>query len=706
MPGFQPFMLKKVFKGKSSDSQLGEYRQRGDAMGVYKLVLLNVEDPFDPDPLWDRKYGGGASIVEETSGDEDFRLQAALDGCRDLTYVRDEAGRFREQTPVFTDVVVWLAESIWRADAQHAGHRLEALANNLSSLHSRKFARSLPGNREPIYTIMADEDLPEDRVVFHFGRGVFVPNEEDDLLGDIRMRRSLEEDPVAMPEWSFWRKGAQRKRPVGVYRGQGSILIANDDSVPIRAPLWFGKERGYISLNLSAADSERMYPSDENVKLTETVTPMLEGEPIQWVLTDQEDEGDDASLVIEVDFLAEAQTTRVQIEEEPEPEPEPDFELDLGEEEPATEVGPKLGPPSANGTEEATEKGPRVDRTGDMTAPTAIRREAETERPTDSGPRKSPPVPGTREGQTEFSAERLKAIEEEKRMRAEVTAPTAGPGASGGLERFFLETDRSAHNRSTPLSANHTLRLTGLALLRIDGDRRLPGLDEWAIWFDKNGAPIRDEDMSGTDLDRALAIAGTAQSKELYYRLPGEGRFSQVKVIPCSLTTASGGYVDLHKSPAPDVYHGILDLPSAQSFPLSSQPLLLGRSDSNPKAEQPDLPMELLDHSQGLRWSDSAAARGARLNTLNLSRRHVAVRLVSGRLEVSLAEGRTPVYILGRQGELLKELPPGTREMLMLEPGERFMVGSYILTFHEDMPKTMISRDVSVRLGAVPAAVG
>jgi hypothetical protein len=34
--------------------------------------------------------------------------------------------------------------------------------------------------------------------------------------------------------------------------------------------------------------------------------------------------------------------------------------------------------------------------------------------------------------------------------------------------------------------------------------------------------------------------------------------------------------------------------------------------------------------------------------------------------------------------------------MLMLEPGERFVVGSYVLTFHEEMPKTMMSREASV----------
>ncbi len=677
-------MLKNVFKGKS-DGALDDYRERGEAIGVFSLLLVKVEDPFDPDPLWDRKYGGGPEIVEEASEDADFRLQAALDGCRDIKFVRDDAGRFREQTPVFTDVAVWVPEAKWRADAQHGGHRIEALATNLATLHGRKFARSLPGDRELNYTVMPDKDLAENAVSFQFGFGVFIPNDDDDLLGEIRMRRTLEDEPVPMPEWSFWRKGAQIKRPVGVYRGQGSMLIANDRSVPIRAPIWFAAERGHIAVNLSAADSERVYPSDEEVQLVETIIPRLEGEPFQWVLKDTAGEGgDEDALVIEVDFLAEPVTSRVMVEEEPEPEPEPDFQLDIESEhpeEPVTETGIEVDLP--------TDPTPSIARGGDVTAPTALQRD-----PSFPEPATEPP-PGGGRTDLELSSARRQAMLAEARQRSDYAGSPAAGGQGSSLERFFQQTDRSAYSRSTPLSARHMLKLTGLALLRIDGERRLPGLDEWAIWFDDDGVPVRDEDTQ-VDLDSSLALAGTSESGSLYYRLPKESSFSPVKVVPCSLSTASGGYVDLIRSPAPDVYHGILELPGPASFPLSSHALLLGRSDSTPEAAQPDLPMEVLDHPQGLRWSDSGAARGARLNTLNLSRRHVSLRLVGGRLEISMAEGRTPIYILGREGELLKELGPGGREMLMLEPGERFVVGSYVLTFHEDMPKTMMSRDASV----------
>ena len=99
-----------LFKHKAKET-IEEYREAGENLGVFALALVNVEDPFDPDPLWDRRYGGNAKIAEQRTGDTDFRLQAALDGCRDIKHVRDAEGRFRETTPVFTDVVVWLPEA-------------------------------------------------------------------------------------------------------------------------------------------------------------------------------------------------------------------------------------------------------------------------------------------------------------------------------------------------------------------------------------------------------------------------------------------------------------------------------------------------------------------------------------------------------------------------------------------------------------------
>jgi hypothetical protein len=311
-------MFKALF-GKSDDV-LERYQMSGEQTGVYTLALSGVEDPFDADPLWDRKYGGVSEIFEETSEDKDFRLQAALDGCRDMKFVRDDAGRFREVTPVFTDIVVWVPAAKWRADSQRGGRRIEALSTNLAKLHHRAFRRSLPEQREPVYTVMPDAAMEDDGLAFQFGFGVFVPNEQDHLVGEIRLRRARDADPVEIPKWSFWSGGTETTRPVGIYEGQGALLLTPDQTGPVRAPIWFGSSTGNVSVNLGAAESERVYASDAEIAVVESITPKTDEDAFQWVLKDSrvKDEGE-STLVVEVKFIEEPKTERV---EEPVIEPE------------------------------------------------------------------------------------------------------------------------------------------------------------------------------------------------------------------------------------------------------------------------------------------------------------------------------------------------------------------------------------------------
>jgi hypothetical protein len=661
-----------LFKHKPK-AQAEEYRDTSEELGVFTLVLTGVEDPFDPDPLWDRKYGGNPNITEERSGDRDYRLQAALDDCRNLTFVRDDAGRYREQTPVFTDVVAWLPGTKWRADAKQRGVRMEALASNLASLHKRKFARSLPDDRAPIYTVMPDDEIGANTVVFQFGFGVFVPHAEDELLGSVALKRRKVSEAIYFPEWSFWQEGAQVKRPVGVYAGQGSLLITPDRSGPLRAPLWFGRRDGHIALNLSAADSERVYADRKEVQVVETAAPRREGEPFQWVLKDSrgaEKEGED-TLVIELKFVSEPATRRAFSQKPKAPEPV------------ASTAPAPAAPAPLPARSRAAEPKTGRDAIADDNTPTRLARERSK-----GGP------------------------EEEAPTRRPGAAPPAGKAGQTGLDRFFHKSpkfntkgvavepppdDRGAGAEAeAALSTRFSLRITGCALLRIDGDRQLSGLEEWVMWFDRIGRPVRRVDQGAVDISKALALAATAKSRDLHYRLPGESGFSPVRTIPCSLDAGAGRYLELVESPVPAAYHGLVLLRQEVTLPLSSQPLLLGRSDSAAEGAQPDLPIELLDHPDSLRWSGGKGPKGAKLNALNLSRRHVGVRLVGGKLEVAMAEGRMPVYVLDAEARLMTTMMPGDRMPQLIDADELFVVGSYLLRFHQERMSVRQSKDVSI----------
>jgi hypothetical protein len=636
-----------LFKHKSRET-IEEYREAGESLGVFTLTLVNVEDPFDPDPLWDRRYGGNPRIAEQRTGDGDFRLQSALDGCRDIKHVRDAEGRFRETTPVFTDIVVWLPEAKWRADAKRRGQRLEALASNLAQLHQSKFRRSLPQDRDPVYTVMPDPNLEANSVVFQFGFGVFVPSPDDELLGNICLKRSKDGEPVKFEDWSFWRAGAQVKRPIGVYAGQGSILITPDASGPVRAPLWFGQATGgNVSLNLSAADAERVYTDIEHVRVAEQVIPKRDSEAFQWVLKDTRGEGEDNTLVVEVKFVSEPATRRalnLPPPAPPKPPPPP----------------PKPVPPPAPA------KPP----------PRAKEKEREKERARERAPRPEPAQQQRATGLGRFFG----AAKVQDEAPATV-APTR---------------DDSSAPAQAPISQRFSLKLTGCALLRIDGERRLPGLEQWTIWFDRIGRPVRRSDKDSVDTRRCLALSARADSPHLFYRLPKQSDFSPVRHMPSSLETDSGKYLELVPTPVPEAYHGLLLLRQEQTLPLSAAIFLLGRSDSAAEGAQPDLPMELLDHPEALRWAEGHGHKGAKLNALNLSRRHVALRLVGNKLEVAMADGQMPCYVLNAEGALIKTLMPRERGSVLMSPDEFFIVGGYALRFHQEKLQAMSSRDATV----------
>lgn len=619
-------MFKGLFKKKGDTAE--RYQDAGADLGVFTLALQGVEDPFDVDPLWDRKYGGQPGIAEQMSGDNEFRLQAALDGCRDIKFARDDAGRFREQSPVFTDVVVWIAAKRWNTDAMHGGRRIEALATNLATLHRKKFGRSVPADRKPIYTVMPDESLADDGVMFQFGFGVFVPTSWDVLEGSVKLQFGDKGEPSELPAWSFWRNGAQLRRPAGYYRGQDSLLISADNSTAVRAPVWFKHGKGYISVNLNTADSERVFTDPEHIVVAKASEPSKSDGAYRCVLKPSGKGGQNMTLILM-------------------PLVEPKVNAWPDEEVPKTRIARKPPKPEPEEQKKAPAKSKKKKRRAGSNKATEI---------------VSPD---------------------------EVTGFLAGPSPDG----LPVEDKES---ESTPISTRYTLKLAGCALLRIDGERYVDGLDDWTIWFDENGQPIDFERAGSHDTGEGLALAATAGESTLFYRLPGQTDFKTVQAMPCVLSTASGGYLELQPPAIPSVYHGIVQLRSEISFPLSPKPLVLGRSNITPEADQPDLPLELLNHPDGLHWSPGAGYEGAKLNSLNLSRRHVSVQLDKNELKVAMVDGKMPIYVLDENGKSLRTLEPGTSRPLTLKPGQQFLIGSYLVRFHEETPRTMLSRDVSL----------
>ncbi len=574
--------------GRSSEA-LDKVQGTGSLLGVFTLGLLGVQNPFDPDPLWDRRYGGRAEIAERLTGDRDFRLQAALDGCRNSVFERDSAGRFREANPVFTDVVMWIPEARWRADAIRGGGHLEALQHTLSVLHTDKFARSLPRQRKPRYSVMADPRLAEDEVVFQFGFGVFVPDSDDVLAARIGISKPGDAQLQPMPPWGSWTNGAQTRRPVGVYRGQRSLLISGCDDGPIRPGLWFSARIGHVLVNLNAEDSERIYPSTSQIRVVDT---RMQTQPdwVEWRL---------------------------------------DFNGELGRESLWLRIEPVPG----------SEFRVVARRPADVPEPS---------RRVDISNVPSPPP----------------------------TSASVDPAQPGEIEE-------------PGLSTRFSLRLVGLGLFRIDG-ARMPGLEHWTVWLDDWGWPVREASMGEIDEASCLALRSRSGTKQLEFRPAGGSDFLSVAELPFAIEAKAGGELKLLPPPDPRRYLAMLMLDASITLPLSRTPLSLGRATASEKFE-PDLPIDLLDHPRSAKWDVGSPNAAARLDAIDLSRRHVSVRLLDSRLEVAMAAGSTPAFVLDRDGSPRTELLPRSRNTATLEPGQHLLLGGYVLRFHRDKAHTAAS---------------
>lgn len=569
-----------------SSEALGKVQDTGSLLGVFTLGLHGVENPFDADPLWDRRYGGRAEIAERSTGERDFRLQAALDGCRNSVFERDSAGRFREANPVFTDVVMWVAEARWRADAIRGGGHLEALQHTLSVLHSDKFARSLPRKRKPRYSVMADPRLADDEVVFQFGFGVFVPDDHDVLEAKIGISRPGDAQVEPMPPWVFWSDGAQTQRPVGVYRGQRSLLISGCDEGPIRSTLWFSERIGHVLVNLNAEDAERIYPSTSMIRVVDT-RMQTQPDSVEWRL---------------------------------------DFDGELGRESLWLRIEPVSG--------------------------------------------------------SEFRVVAQQPTDIPKPSRRVDISNVATPSTSNASEQPAQPGKAS----ELGLSTRYSLRLVGLALFRIDG-ARMPGLEQWTVWLDDWGWPVGETSMGDIDESDCLAIRSRSGANQLEFRRPGGREFESVAELPLTIEAKAGGKLRLLPPPDPRRYLAMLMLNASITLPLSRTPLSLGRATKSEESE-PDLPIDLLDHPRSAKWDPGAPNAGARLDVIDLSRRHVSVRLLDDRLEVAMAKGSTPAFALDRDGSPLTELLPKSRNAATLDPGQHLVLGGYVLRFQRDKAHT------------------
>lgn len=207
----------------------------------------------------------------------------------------------------------------------------------------------------------------------------------------------------------------------------------------------------------------------------------------------------------------------------------------------------------------------------------------------------------------------------------------------------------------------------------------LDGLAGWSLWLDERGYPLAAERLPAAARDSARI---SFDGRTLSYTPPGGGEAHPLREFPQYLRHGEVG-IELDAPLLNDVLP-LLRLPQDLRLALDQHELVLGRFDPAASAAmggdsaQADLLLDLLDQPGSLHWN--GRDRQGSLGAIGLSRRHLRLRLIEDRLELQ-PEGRAQVTLLGTQNKVIAGL---TDDVVRLQPGQRLLVGCYLLRFDHD----------------------
>ena len=230
--------LIKILTVESSNGFVGNHSPQ-----IYNLRLKQVDDPFNAELLWQQHAALGDQMQGEDQGQwyRDWRLYAALQrhAAPDNNIKDDKTGRILTAKQFFTDVIVWIPQSLWKTRVQEErGRPCERLIENIEQLHYDAFKQTLWKGRRPRYCVMPAEDLMEGEVVCQFGTDIFVPSATDTPLRYLAVYNDLGHE-YTLPPLLFYQEGRLNQRPSAWYAEQHALqLSANTHLTRPPLPFW------------------------------------------------------------------------------------------------------------------------------------------------------------------------------------------------------------------------------------------------------------------------------------------------------------------------------------------------------------------------------------------------------------------------------------------------------------------------------------
>ena len=287
-----------IFSNYSGSSRPWLRNDNSERLFTLHLKNITQESRLDADAIWDNTYGGGSNICELSSNRKDRRLRKALDAHRKLTAIKEAgADRLSDKMRVFTDVVVWIPEGIWKASSREGGELLRIMSNRLIVQHKKEFGDELyRKGREPRYSLMPLKGLPDDELIIQFGLGVFIPSLSDKRIADVKfVKHGMA--PESLPNWIIIENEQLHHIPSAMYEDQHFLLVGGVlDEASILSPAWFDHPSGYMMIN-TQSNPEVVYGDDEYIEADEKAE--YDKKSYRYTFRSVKNKADKAQLIIQ-----------------------------------------------------------------------------------------------------------------------------------------------------------------------------------------------------------------------------------------------------------------------------------------------------------------------------------------------------------------------------------------------------------------------
>ncbi len=254
------------FKKNTSAPSVPPVRVQFD-QSCYTLLLSQVNNEHtNAEALWQKKFTAYPKICEKNTQNEHYRLQTALDKHTAQIYCyHEKLKRTRPESFIYTDVLVWLPQTVVDRELRQNTGALDSLISNLTVLHQDRFQPQLLHKRTPRYALLASNLLHHDEVAFQFGLGIYIATPQEPALLHIEAIY-YDEQGVAhafKPQVSY--QTDNRLGSHAIYSEQQNVIISNpSEHLCSRLPykLWFSDLCSHIQLQRSKEQWQAFASSD------------------------------------------------------------------------------------------------------------------------------------------------------------------------------------------------------------------------------------------------------------------------------------------------------------------------------------------------------------------------------------------------------------------------------------------------------------